>query len=293
MPSGRRSRYMAATLLVGLLVPLAISKDLDPAKQREEQKKIKARIDEAARRAGSTLDAMSFQRLSPSAERAMLEEVARGLRGLSDDQIKEVLNHLEAAVAAETAKNMDKATAEQKAALAKQRQVITELRGMLVKLDVIKSLDEAAARLDDAADKQLIINSETLTEARLPRRPGRQVLDNREELSGEQSDLRTEIAAVLKQVQLLVPFLNPEQKDRVVRSDVSNRGTRLISEMEQTVRTLRSASYDDAGTKQRRHAKELKDLAVALRTPPGDRVTALKAAAEKVAKAIDAQTEGE
>ena len=85
---GRSSRYLAAALLVGTLVPLAASKDLDPAKQRDEQKKIQARVDEAARRAGSTIDAMSFQRLSPTAERKMLEEVAKGLRGLSDDQIR-------------------------------------------------------------------------------------------------------------------------------------------------------------------------------------------------------------
>ena len=58
---------MAAALLVGLMVPLAASQDLQPAKQREDQKKIKARVDEAARRAGSTIDAMTFQRLSPTA----------------------------------------------------------------------------------------------------------------------------------------------------------------------------------------------------------------------------------
>ena len=240
---GRRSRYLAAALLVGTIVPLAASQDLDPTKQREGQKKIQARVDEAARRAGSTLDAMSFQRLSPTAERKMLEEVAKGLRGLSDDQIKQVLDHLEAAVIAESAKNMDKATAEQKAALQKQREVITELRGMLVKLDVIKNLDEAAARLDAAADKQLVVNAETLTEARLPRRPGRQVLDSREELAGEQSDLRSEIAAIFQQVQGLVQFLSPEQKGRVESADAMNRGTRLISLMQQTVNQLRNGAY--------------------------------------------------
>ena len=49
------------------------------------------------------------------------------------------------------------AAPEEKEALAKQRQIITELRGMLVKLDVIKTLDDAAARLDAAADKQLVV----------------------------------------------------------------------------------------------------------------------------------------
>src|SRR5207248_363786 len=67
------------------------------------------------------------------------------------------------------------------------------------------------------------------------------------------------------------------------------RGTRLVSEMNLTATNLRRGEFEDAGERQRRHAKELKDLAAALRTPPADRVAALKAAAEKVARAIDAQ----
>ena len=289
---GRRSRYFAAVLLVATLVPLAASSDREPAKQREQQKQIQARVDEAARRASSAIDAMTFQRLTPTTERRMLDEVAKGLRGLSDKEIKQVLDHLEAAANAEAAKNMDKATAEQKAAVLKQRQVISELRGMLVKLDVIKNLDDAAARLLAAADKQLAVNDATLTEMRLPRRPGKrgEVLDSREELAGEQGDLRVEVDAVLKQVQALVPHLTPQQKERVERAEIASRGARLLAEMDSTTRTVRSGNYDDAGTRQRRHAKELQDLAAALRTPDPDRIAALKAAEEKVNKAIDAQT---
>src|SRR5262249_44676437 len=121
MLAGRRCRIAAALTLVVALVPLAASKSraLDPVKQRDEQKKIKARVDEAARRASSTLDAMMFQRLSPSAEQKMLREVADGLKGLSQEQIAEVLAHLEKAVAAPDEKT---ATAEQKAAYQKHLQ---------------------------------------------------------------------------------------------------------------------------------------------------------------------------
>ena len=69
MTAGRRCRFVAALTLLGTIVPLAISKDLDPVKQRDEQKKIKARVDEASRRASSTLDAMMFQRLTPPPSR--------------------------------------------------------------------------------------------------------------------------------------------------------------------------------------------------------------------------------
>ena len=53
--------------------------------------------------------------------------------------------------------------------------------------------------------------------------------------------------------------------------------------MTMTVRDLRlgktdSRKLEDATEQQRRHAKELKDLAAALRTPPADKLAALKRA---------------
>ena len=65
MAAGRRFRFAAAALLCAALVHVAVAKDLDPAKQRDEQKKVQARIEEASRRASSTIDAMTYQRLSP------------------------------------------------------------------------------------------------------------------------------------------------------------------------------------------------------------------------------------
>jgi hypothetical protein len=227
MSTGRQSRFLAAVLLVGTIVPLAISKDVDPVKQREEQKKIKDRIEEAARRAGSTLDAMRYQRLSPSTQQAMLEEVAKGLRSLSEKEIKEVLAKLDASIAAP-----DEATAtkEQKEAYLKQREIVTKLLGLAGKLDVLKNLDEAAAQLDLAADKQLTINAETMTNARIPRQTGRrQIIDDREELSTEEGDLRIEVASIFDRVKALKEYLTPEQKERLERADAIKRGDSLLT----------------------------------------------------------------
>jgi hypothetical protein len=288
MSSGRHSRYLAAALLVGTLVPLAISKDVDLTKQREEQKKIKARVEEAARQAGSTLSAMRYQRLSPSTEQTILEDVAKGLRGLSESELKEVLAKLDAAI---VAPDDATATKEQKEAYAKQREIVTKLRGYAGKLDVLRNLDEAANQLDAAAEKQLTINAETLTNARLPRPTGRrQIVDDREELSAEEGDLRIEVASIFERVRQVVPSLTPEQKERLDRAEALKRGDSLLGDIDVTIRTLRNAQFDDAGDRQRRHAKELQKLAAALRTPAGDRLAALKAAQEKVVKAIDAQT---
>ncbi|HSQ57928.1 MAG TPA: hypothetical protein VLM40_19545, partial [Gemmata sp.] len=133
MPAGRFSRYFFATLLVGMIVSLGTSRQPDPIKQREEQKKLQAQVDEAARRLRSTLGAMAYQRLSPTAQSGILEGVAKDLRGLSDKQIRDIIEKLDLAVAAPDEAT---ATAAQKEAYAKHRQVIEQLRGMFFKLDV-------------------------------------------------------------------------------------------------------------------------------------------------------------
>jgi hypothetical protein len=287
MTAGRRCRFAAALALVGVLVPLAASKDLDPSRQIDEQKKIKARIDGATRDSYATLSAMRYQRLTPDAEQRMLRDVADGLKGLSQTEVKAVLEHLEKAVKAPDPRA---ATAEQKAAYEKHVQVVQQLKVMLGQLDVIKNLDEAAERLERAAEKQIKLITEANTNSLLPARRG--FLDDREELATEQADLRTEVIAVFKQVKRLADerLLTPEQLARVQSADAPARGARLSADMQATPDLLRRGRYPDADAPMRRHAKELKDLAAALRTPPGNKIDALKAAKAQVEKAIDAQT---
>ncbi len=283
MTIGRRYRFVAFLALATLLVPLATSRGIDPVQQRDEQKKIKARVDEAARRAASTLDAMMFQRLAPNAEQKVLRDVADGLRGLSETEIQAVLDHLEKAV---LAPDPQTATAEQKAAYAKHLQIVQQLKGMLGQLDVIKSLEEAAERLERAAEKEIQLTAEAHTNSLRSRG-----VDDREELATEQADLRNEVVHIFKGIQRLAAekLLTAEQLARIEKADALTRGTRLMAEMATTITTIRQGRFLDASERLRRHAKELKDLAAALRTPPGNRLEALKAAQAEVVKAIDAQ----
>ncbi|MCS6865759.1 MAG: hypothetical protein RMJ56_14775 [Gemmataceae bacterium] len=283
MTAGRRHRLVAVFALAALLVPLATSRGTDPVRQRDEQKKIKARVDEAARRAASTLDAMMFQRLTPNAEQKVLQDVAAGLRGLSETEIQAVLDHLEKAV---MAPDPQTATAEQKAAYAKHLQIVQQLKVMLGQLDVIKSLEEAAERLERAAEKEIQLDAHAHTNSLRSRG-----IDDRDELATEQADLRNEVVNIFKGIQRLVEdkLLTPDQQARVEKADALTRGQRLTAEMATTITTIRQGRFLDASERLRRHAKELKDLAAALRTPPGSRLEALKAAQAEVVKAIDAQ----
>ena len=68
-------------------------------------------------------DAMLFQRLSPSAEQKMIDEVADSLRGLSQDEIKTILDHLDRAV---QAPDPTIAGREQREAYQKHRAVVAQ-----------------------------------------------------------------------------------------------------------------------------------------------------------------------
>ncbi|MBN9521798.1 hypothetical protein J0H58_25330 [bacterium] len=287
MPAGCWTRIPAAAALVAAILGVATSRANDPAKQRDEQRKVQARVEEASRRASSTIDAMIYQRLSASAEQKMLEDVADSLKGLSQTEIQAIIGHLEAAV---TAPDQTAASAEQVRAYEKHRQVVSQLRGMLVRLELIRNLNEAAARLDRAAEDQLQVNSETLNT--IPRRPGRtarQLTTEREEAGDKQQQVGAEVVEVFRQIGKLVPGLNPAEKERADKADLTARGAKLTSEMTYTTRSLREGRLDDAAERQRRHANELKDLASALRALPADHVAQLRAAREKVDTALKAQ----
>ena len=286
MPA-RRTRFALAALLMVAMVQVAVSRDTDPSKQRDAQRSLQTKLDTMARRTGSTIDAMVYQRLSPSAEQKMLEDVAESLKGLSESQVKQVIDHLEAAI---KAPDEGTATKEQREAYIKHRQIVSQLRGMFNRLDVIKNLDEAAARLDRVAAKQLDLNGESLARVR-NRQTGRarRNNDDRDEMAGEQGDLKAEVDAVFKQVKALVPHLNAEQKERVDKVDAVTRGQKLVAKMAETIANIQRGNFDDAAEAQRRHVKELKDLADALRSRPGDKLEALKAARAKVERAIEGQ----
>src|SRR5437763_16977931 len=89
-------------------------------------------------------------------------------------------------------------------------------------------------------------------------------------------------------------MLNAERKERVDAAEVKNRGTQIVSEMTLTIRNIRDGKNNSnlmgtAAELQRKHTKQLKDLAASLRTPPADKLTALKQARDKVEKALEAQ----
>ena len=280
-------RLAVLTLLSGFgLTPFSLAADIDPVAQREQQKKVIADVEQTARRIGTTLRVMAYQKLDPGTEQKMLDEVATTLRGLSQDQLKAVLVHIENAI-----KSPDDATAtsEQKEAYQKHRQIVTSIRGLLSKLDILKSLDQAASRIDRMAKDQHGLHLRSIqSETFKPVARTRRTTDDREEQADSQGDVRNDMTALVKQLSSIKPNLTPEQKQRVDAADTFGKGARLIADMELSAQALNGGNFKDSADRQLRTSKELQALAAALRAPR-DKITAMKEARDKIEKTIQAQ----
>lgn len=283
MASGR---LLLPALAILSVTSYGAADDPPPAAQRDHQRRVQADVEQTARRVATTLRVLDYQKLDPSVEQKVLDEVAAGLRHLSREQIAAVLTHLEAAA---KAPDEATATAEQREAYQKHRQVLASLRGMLLKLDTLKSLDQAADRLARYAKGQhdLYLQSVAKEGRQGNRRRG---VDDREEDSDAQADLRTELTNLVKQLAGLRPALNPEQKDRLDRADAFGRGGQLIAQMEIARQSVLNGNYRSAAEGQLKTSQDLQALAAAIRGQ-GDKATALREARDRVEKLLQAEQE--
>ena len=282
-------RHLAAATLTAVLAggpALAASPDVDPAAQKAAQQKALADAEATARRVATALRVVQFQKIDQTAETKVLKEVADQLKGLTDDQMKAVLDHLDKAVKAPDEKT---ASAEQKAAYDKHRQVVSSLRGMLTRLDVLKSLDHAAEKLEKyARDQHDLALKSTASHQFANASRTKRYIDDREELADAQTDLRAEMTAFVGQTADLKAKLTPEQKERLAAAEVGGRGGKIIADMELSKMSVMQGDYKTSADRQLGVAKDLQAMAAALRTPK-DKLAALKDARDKVEKVIAAE----
>jgi hypothetical protein len=278
-------RLLLTALFAGSLSTAVAAADNPPHLQREQQKKILAEVERTARQVSTTLRVLTYQKVDPGTEQKVLEEVAGTLRGLGEDQMKAVLTHLDNA-----SKTLDDATAtaEQRAAYTKNRQIVGTLKALLVKLDTLKSLEHAADRYDKLAKDQHELHLKANRLEMLPARPsrfGRSGLDDREEQADAQDDLRTDLFGIMKQLALLKEQLTPEQKERLTKADPVVRSGGVVAKMQLGGEAVRKGELKDGADHQKEAAKELQSIAAALRGPR-DSIAQLKDARDKIAKLI-------
>ena len=262
----------------------------NPGTQRDLQKKATAAVEQTARHVTTSLRILTYQKLDPTAEQKVLDEVAGTLKKLTQEEMKAVLAHLETAI-----KAPDEATAsgEQREAYQKHREVVASLRSILFRLDVLKSLDEAAKRYADAAKAefglhQRALRADALGDSPRVRNPNRQLSEEREQQGDGQTDLRNEVSNLVKQLGTLKSKLSPEQLDRLVKADAVARSNQLVGQMETALQSVNGKNFKGASELQLRISRELQAIAAALATPR-DALTVLKETREKLEHARKAE----
>ncbi len=200
--------------------------ETDLAVQQERQKQTQADTDSMVRRLGTMLRVLEYYQIDKAGERQMLEEMAGALSGLSKQQMTEVIRRLDTA-----AKTKDDTAANQdvQEAYERHREILDSLKGLLGRYDALRSLDQAAERLDRTAKNQVELHLQTSqlikdslegnlnfqSPQRFGFKGGRRGINIEPQRQADaQGEIQLDLSGVLKQVLELRIKLPEEQKER-------------------------------------------------------------------------------
>ena len=207
-------------------------RDRDPRRSRpdqpEAQRRLQGETEQVARRLGTMLRFLAYHRLDQGEEQKLLDDAAKTLGGLSKNEMEAVIAHLEAAIKAPDDKT---ATDEAKKAYDRHRDVVKNLKSLLLKYDTIKTLDQAAERLERGrprpertpARRHRLWPSRCATAG--PAAAG--LVTTATEQADNQGDLNRDLEGLFKQLEKLPPFLTAEQKERLAASKANEKGKKI------------------------------------------------------------------
>ena len=264
------------------------------AYQQEQQRRVQADTDKTVRRLQTMLRVLAYHQLDAGEEKRVLEEIATTLSSLSQEQMNEVIARLEAA-----AKAPDPSRSQQEMDIAyrRHREILNTLKGLLARYEAIKTLGQAADRLDKAGQEQLDLHLRTTQLAReIARNENRRQLtpaqqSAAQQLADRQADLQRDVAGVLRQLGDLRDQLPPDQLERLNQAEQRARELQVLRRLVDAAEDLRAmnrGNVREAREQQLRAAGDLRELARTLRPTP-DRLAALREARERLDQAIQEQ----
>jgi hypothetical protein len=256
--------------------------------QQQRQAQVREETERAVRRWNTLLRALAYHRLDAEAEMLVLQEISQTLHGLSQQQMREIIESLEAAAAA-----TDRETAEQgvRQAREKHQEVLEKLRSLLARYEAVRSLEQAADRLEQFSRQQMELRHKGLETAawpaggegsrRLPRHP-------LQEQAGQQAELQRSVSGVFRQLDDLRAQLPADHQERLRQAENLVYQSRLMETMKEAAEQLQRQEASEAAKKQWQAVGDLREVARALR-PEGDRQAALRQAALLLDQAVSAQ----
>jgi hypothetical protein len=274
--------------------------------RRARQERVQADTEDVDGRLEAMGRVLRFQGLGTSGEAKRLDEVASILEKLDAGPMAEIVDRLGRASEADGA---GQARPEVARARERHREVLDVLRALLAKRRVLRDLDEAADRLERAADRQEALRRQADPLARAeqeaattedPRRRDRlnaQAPARRQQAlatAQSQDELKTEVAATLQRLGDLRDRLPPEDRERLNRAEDAARA--VAEAMERPAQALRADGppqahaehWAEAVELQREATDALRALARDLR-PPGDAADTLQDARDRLVRAMDEQ----
>jgi hypothetical protein len=283
--------------LLGLSLFVSASRAADLATQEERQRQIKAETDRLVRRVETMIRLLEYNRLDKSAEKQLLDQVAGTLSGLSREQMLRLIAALDKASKREN-ETRDESLKEVEE---RHEQIVLGLKTLLARFDAVKSLEEAAERLDKMARDELdhyLQNAQMAWEDenadKLPKND--EIRQRADKLAGEETFLYRDLVNLFAQLELQNKLLPPEHRERYRKLEVAVKASNLLDNLRTASRQLRG--YGAPVERQRQWlmtaqtqwqaSGDIQDLANILRGSQ-DKLSSLREARQKVERAIDDQ----
>jgi len=278
--------------------------------QQDRQKQIQAETDSMVRRLGTMLRVLEYYQIDKAGERKMMEEMTGALSGLSKKQMAEVIRRLESAAKSQDDK---KTNEEVQQVYARHREILDTLKSLMSRHDAVRTLDQAADRLDDMAKKQLEhyfqttqLIRDSLDQANPNLSPTQRLLLNKRHnfnleprrQGDAQIEIHQDVERIIRKVLDLRPQLPEEQKERVQRMSKRAAEQRLLDNLNSASNQLKGSgppaqrydSWKDVNAKQWQAAGQIKELARVLRVS-SELLAVLHEARDRVDLAIVKQDE--
>ncbi|MGH7222953.1 MAG: DUF4175 family protein, partial [Gemmataceae bacterium] len=284
-------------LSLSVSAPRAAETTPDLATREERQRQIKTETDRMVRRVETMIRLLEYNRLDKTVEKQLLDQVAGTLSGLSREQMMRLIDALDKAGKADGAARGKELQEVQQ----RHEQIVLGLKSLLARFDAVKSIDQAAERLDkmsrDELDQylqNLQLAWEDENASKLPRHED--VRQRAGKLVSEQIFLHRDLSNLLGQLAALKKLLPPEHQERYRKMEVALKSSNLLDNLMTVRRQSRGLGAPVERQRQWRQAAEtqwqasgdIQELARQLRGSQ-DRLTSLREARQLVERAIDDQ----
>jgi hypothetical protein len=257
------------------------------ANQNLQQKQTQAETERVARRLESMVRVLGYHQVDASVEQKIMDEAAGTLKGLSQQQMRDILQRLEKAMQSPSPVEADQQLDQ---AHDKHREVLDRFRQLIARFEMVRSLEQAAQRFDKMAkeEAQLRERVQRADQQRRERAPRGMRSESPAQHALRQEDIARESDALLQKLNDLKGDLPEEVKPRIDKTLRLAEERHLLETLRDAANHLRYRNAREADDRQIQAQNDLERMARTLRAPT-EKLAALQEARDRVQKLIPEQ----